>query len=326
MQPADVHTHLSAESFRLHYDRLVAGDQARANVESVFRRKDGSTFPVEVARRVLPSATDPIIVSVARDISDRIAAQEEIMNLNVDLEVRIAERTAQLETANEELHAFSYSVSHDLRAPLRTIGAFAQIISDDYSQSLDDVAKDYLVRIYGATQRMSDLIDGMLALSQAGNGLLSVRPVDLSTMAHEIVTELQGLDPSRNVEVSIADDIVATGDRVLLRQAITNLLQNAWKYTSKVPAARISFDTFVRDRLLVYRIADNGAGFDQSYAGKLFRPFERLHREAEFPGTGIGLATVKRIIVRHGGLIWAEGVPGKGAVFYFTLKDAEKNV
>ena len=326
MQPSDVHTQLSAEYFRLHYDRLVAGDQTRATFESVFRRKDGSTFPVEVNRRVLPSAADPVIVSVARDISDRIAAQEEIMNLNVSLEARIAERTAQLEIANEGLKAFNYSVSHDLRAPLRSIGAFAQIISDDYSQSLDEVAKDYLGRIHRATQHMSELIDGMLALSKAGNDVVSVRSVDLSSMAHEIVAELRRLEPERNVEVAIADGIEATGDRTLLSQAMTNLLGNAWKYTSRVSAARITFDTFIKDRLLVYRIVDNGAGFDQNYADKLFRPFERLHAASDFPGTGIGLATVKQIIVRHGGRIWAEGMPNEGAVFYFTLTDTSQNV
>ena len=326
MQPSDIHTQLSAEYFRLHYDRIVAGDQTRATFESVFRRKDGSTFPVEVNRRVLPSAADPIIVSVARDISDRIAAQEEIMNLNVSLEARIAERTAQLEIANEGLKAFNYSVSHDLRAPLRSIGAFAQIISDDYSQSLDEVAKDYLGRIHRATQHMSELIDGMLALSKAGNDVVSVQSVDLSSMAHETVAELRRLEPERNVEVVIADGIEATGDRTLLSQAMTNLLGNAWKYTSRVSAARITFDTFINDRRLVYRIADNGAGFDQNYADKLFRPFERLHAASDFPGTGIGLATVKQIIVRHGGRIWAEGMPNGGAVFYFTLTDTSQNV
>lgn len=326
MQPADVHTQVSAASFRVHYERLVAGDNTRASIESVFRRNDGSTFPVEVNRRVLASATDPIIVSVARDISDRIAAREAIMDLNVSLEVRIAERTAQLQTANEELKAFSYTVSHDLRVPLRTIGAFAQIISDDHSQFLDDVAKDYLGRIHTATGHMTELVDGLLALSRAANGPLSVRSVDLSAIAKDILIDLQRAEPARRVEVFIADDMVAIGDRILLTQVLTNLLQNAWKYTSTTTAARISFDSFFEDRNRVYRIADNGAGFDPNYANKLFRPFERLHRASEFPGTGIGLATVKRIVVRHGGRIWATGVPDEGAIFYFTIGDGTRDV
>jgi light-regulated signal transduction histidine kinase (bacteriophytochrome) len=233
------------------------------------------------------------------------------------------QRTAQLEAANKELEAFSYSVSHDLRAPLRAIDGFSHAVLDNNGAQLDDTGRNYLNRVRAATQRMSQMIDDILNLSRITREDIRRERLDLADMAKRMVEELRESEPQRRVDFVTHDSMVAEGDRHLLERALDNLIGNAWKYTSKQPHARIEFGLLPpgagRPGDRVFFLKDNGAGFDMKYVGKLFGAFQRLHGAQEFPGNGIGLVTVQRIVQRHGGRIWAEGEPGRGAVFYFTL-------
>ncbi|MHB1300356.1 MAG: sensor histidine kinase [Burkholderiales bacterium] len=236
------------------------------------------------------------------------------------LEEMVKQRTQALEAANRELEAFSYSVSHDLRAPLRAIDGFSLALVEDYGDKLDDAAKGYLQRVRGGAQKMGGLIDDMLQLSRVTRAELHYAVVDLSAMAEQIVLGLGTQDPRREVQVSIAPGLVVSGDAGLLGIMLQNLLGNAWKFTKGKREARIEFDSRMEHGERIFFIRDNGAGFDMRYVSKLFGAFQRLHTEDEFPGTGIGLATVQRIINRHGGRVWAEGEVGVGACFYFVLK------
>jgi len=242
-----------------------------------------------------------------------------IKNHNLKLESEVAERTNQLQAANKELEAFSYSVSHDLRAPLRSIDGFSQILLDDYQEKIDEQGKNYLQRVRSATQRMEQLIDDMLNLSRVSRAEMNIQQVNLSEIAQELANELCETYPERIVEFIIQGGIKVQGDTVLLRTVFENLLGNAWKFTSKHPTARIEFGMQRQNDRPVYFIRDDGAGFDMDYAPKLFGAFQRLHSTNEFQGTGIGLATVQRVIHRHGGKVWAEGEVEKGATFYFTI-------
>jgi signal transduction histidine kinase len=244
----------------------------------------------------------------------------ELKELNQSLEQRVIERTAELKATNQELEAFSYSVSHDLRAPLRSINGFSQILLNRYGDKLDDSGKDYLQRLCTNAQRMGELIDDLLAFSRVTRSEIHRTQVDLSAIAQEICENLHSSQPERQVEWVIAPGIVANGDASLLRIVLENLLNNAWKFTSNQPNSRIEFNTTIEDDgTRIYFIRDNGAGFDMAYVNKLFQAFQRLHSNAEFPGTGIGLAIVQRIIYRHSGHIWAEGAVSGGATFYFTV-------
>ncbi len=225
----------------------------------------------------------------------------------------------QLQAANKELEAFSYSVSHDLRAPLRSIDGFSHALLEEYEDKLDNQGKDYLQRVRGAAQRMGELIDDLLNLSGVSRGEMRLEKVNLSELAKSIAAELQGAEPERVLEMVIAEGMVATGDGGLLKAALENLIGNAWKFTGKRPDAKIELGIIHSNGNHDYFVRDNGAGFDAAHGAKLFGAFQRLHDASEFPGTGIGLATVQRIIHRHGGEIWAEGEPNKGATFYFTL-------
>jgi signal transduction histidine kinase len=242
-------------------------------------------------------------------------AEEKIQTLNDELQ----ERAVRLELANKELESFSYSVSHDLRAPLRSIDGFSEALVEDYHDKLDDDAKDYLHRIRAATQRMGQLIDDLLNLSRVARSELKSDQIDLSALVSEVATELQKTEPQRQVDLVIGNGITATGDRRLLRVAMVNLIGNALKFTAKRPLAKIEFGMSGENGTRTYFVRDNGAGFDMTYANKLFGAFQRLHSAKEFNGTGIGLATVQRIIHRHNGRVWAEAKPDDGATFYFTL-------
>lgn len=235
-----------------------------------------------------------------------------------DLERRVEERTAELKAAYEELEAFSYSVSHDLRAPLRGIEGFSQALREDYGHKLDAQARSYIDRVTAAASRMSELIDNLLKLSRYATAELHSAEVDLSRVAVEIVAELQASDPGRTVEVTVSEELSSRGDESLVRVVLENLLGNAWKFTRGRNPARVE----VGRNGEAFYVRDNGAGFDMEYAETIFAPFHRLHGQEKFEGTGIGLATVRRVINRHGGRIWAEGEPGRGATFYFTLTPA----
>jgi signal transduction histidine kinase len=241
---------------------------------------------------------------------------DETTRLNVELK----EHVAQLEASNGEIEAFNYSVSHDLRTPLRGMDGLSKIVLEDYYESLDDKGRDYLRRIRASCQRMGLLIDGLLNLSRLSRSEIVREQVNLSALANEIAVALKNAQPERAVEFVIADGLIDEGDRNMLHVVLQNLLDNSWKFTEKHASARIEFGVTMNDGKPAYFVRDNGAGFDMAFADKLFRPFHRLHSEREFGGTGIGLATIHRVINRHGGRVWAEGETEKGATFYFTLE------
>ena len=254
-----------------------------------------------------------------RDIREKKLAEEKIRNINIELERKVNERTAQLQNAYDEMEAFTYSVSHDLRSPLRATDGFSQALLEDYTEQLDNTAKDYLNRIRAASQKMAGLIDDLLQLSRQTRTDMQPEIINLSEIVQRIMNELARQEPERHVHVMITPELKVYADAHLMQIALTNLLGNAWKYTAKQAQARIEFSAKMENNERVFFIQDNGAGFDMAYVDKLFKPFQRLHTAQEFAGNGIGLAMVYRIIKRHFGRVWAQGEPEKGATFFFTL-------
>lgn len=289
-----------------------------------FRKKDGSfLFARAFSRPLLEDSRVVGLTGVMSDITDRKRAEDEVRHLNLELEKRVAERTAQLEFANKELEAFSYSVSHDLRAPVRSLDGFSKIVLEEYQEKIDESGQNYLLRIRSSAQYMAQLIDDLLKLSLVNRTGLIMQQVNLSRMAREIADRFHEQEPGREVEFRIQEGITLQADNHFIRIVLENLLANAWKFTSTHPTARIEFGMTRQGKTPVLFIRDDGAGFDMNYKSKLFGVFQRLHSKAEFPGTGIGLATVQRIIYRHGGAVWAEGEVEHGATFFFTLPSGD---
>ena len=289
--------------------------------ENRYRCKDGSYRWFQWGTAAAPDQN--IIYAAGRDITERKDAEAALRQLAEELEERFAARTADLSAANEELEAFAYSVSHDLRAPLRGIDGFSQAVLEEYSESLDETGRDYLVRLRSASQRMGHLIDDMLSLSRVSRFELTREQMDLSAIATSLSVELQEREPGREVEFDIHDGVTALGDFRFLSIVLENLLANAFKFTSKSATARIEFGRELIDGENAYFVRDDGVGFDMTYAEQLFVPFQRLHTATEFPGSGIGLATIRRIIARHGGRVWAHGEIDRGATMYFTLGEID---
>jgi signal transduction histidine kinase len=282
---------------------------------------DGTTH--WLSGRALVSKDDaqqPLRVSGAiADVTDRKQAELDVLRVNAELEQRVRQRTTQLEAANRELEAFAYSVSHDLRAPLRGIDGWSLALLEDYGGSLDDAGRQYLNRVRSETQRMGHLIDDMLQLSRVSRGEMKADPVDLASLANGITAKLQDAQPERSMEFVIEPHLVASGDGRLLDIALTNLLSNAVKFTGTRNKALIEFGRIEKEGEMAFYVRDNGVGFDMAHTGNLFGAFQRLHKVSEFPGSGIGLATVQRVVRRHGGRVWAEAFLDRGATFWFTL-------
>jgi PAS domain S-box-containing protein len=284
------------------------------------RAKTGNSVEVEFVSNIYDVGQKKVIQCNIRDITERKQAETEIQQLNADLERRVHLRTAQVEALNRELETFNYSVSHDLRAPLRRITGFLTALERACVDELTSKAKELITEIHASTEHMTSLIQALLKLASLGRSELQCEQTDLSSLANIIAAELQQDDPGRHVEFIIPDGILASGDAAMLRIVMENLMGNAWKFTGLVDLSRIEFGaTYPAGKPVEYFVRDNGAGFDMQYADRLFGAFQRLHLENEFPGTGIGFASVQRIIHRHGGRIRAESSVGKGATFYFDL-------
>lgn len=307
----------------------AAETRARAASGSVYRvtrdlrREDGDIRHVHLTYAQVPGEHGQDVTSLVQveDITDRLRVEAQVLALNRTLEARVAQRTRELTRANEELESFAYTISHDLRAPLRAIDGFSRMVVERHGEAFDEVGRGYMARVRAATARMGELIDALLKMSRVSRTELRREPLDLSTMAEDIVAELAQAEPGRRVEVVIEPELRASGDRTLVRNMLANLLGNAWKFTRDSERARIVFRRIEHGEGEWFEVADNGVGFEQAYAGKLFRPFQRLHAADEFAGEGVGLASVKRIIERHGGSISGEGTPGGGARFHFCLPE-----
>ncbi len=293
------------------------GDEL-VGIVAIGNRQSG--YDPELVEYLRPFLTNCAHLTKAnRNESRRRHAEEEVRQLNSELERRVHERTAELEVANRELQRFSYTLSHDLRSPLRAINGFSKFLLDEHAEHLDDHGRDCLDRVRAAALHMGALIDDVLTLARVSSREILREQVDLSDISRQVAEELQRESPERSVDFVIGDGILVVGDRALLRVALTNMLGNAWKFTNTRERARIEFNMVENDGKRTYFVADDGVGFDMTFSSKLFKPFERLHAPDEFEGTGIGLAIVQRIVGRHGGRVWAKGDVENGATFFFTL-------
>jgi PAS domain S-box-containing protein len=301
-----------------HAVRYLSAEPVSPRLSARIIRKDGAERWLDVFMSRIEYHGRPAMQIVYVDVTERHDLERGLQHLNAELEGRVRERTAQLEAALHELETFSYSVSHDLRAPLRAIDGFSQALLEDYGGALDARGRGYLDRVRHGARRMGELIDDLLTLARVMRTELSRETVDLSALAREVIEELRRAQPNRSPTVTIDTGLLASGDPSLLRSLLSNLLGNAWKFSGTRQAACIEFGVHA-GQPPVYFVRDNGVGFDMTYADKLFGPFSRLHNPDEFEGTGIGLATVHRIVSRHGGRVWAESAPEQGATFYFTL-------
>ncbi len=313
---------LTPASYAVFVDELCAMWEGRNSFRAVTENRtlDGRIISVILSMPIPrdPAAWRSVPVSIL-DITERVRAEAAVRRLNVELEERVGQRTAELQAANRELESFAYAVSHDLRAPLRAIEGFSQALVEDVGDRLEGQARAYLDHLTQGSRNMNRLIDGLLTLSRVTQGELVREAIDLSALADEVVEDLRRADPGRAVAVAISPGIRVKADARLMRAALENLLGNAWKFTLGRPDARIEMTGETAHGRTRVAVRDNGAGFDMAYADKLFVPFTRLHREEEFPGTGIGLSTVQRIINRHGGRLGAEGAVGQGATFWFEI-------
>jgi two-component system, sensor histidine kinase and response regulator len=318
----------SEEKLQERFQMIADNGEAQFEVEHY--KKDGSRLPLDIIAKTIVWKNQPAILSIAVDTTERKIIEEKLHNYQLFLEDSVKRRTEELESLNQELESFAYSVAHDLRTPLRGLFGFSQILLEDYQQELDIQGKEYLQKIQHSTIKMGQLIDDILVLSRASRRELNIERVDMSRMAKRIMQGLQENAPSRKTQISIQPSMIDKGDSHLLQIALENILGNAWKFTEKEPTTSITFGTIQNDHCLVpsqeypgnqlvYFVRDNGVGFDMRYAGKVFLPFERLHENSNFTGTGIGLATVYRIIQRHRGTIWAHSKPGEGTTLFFTI-------
>jgi len=319
------YTNLTPEKWHLKEAKIIADQVLQRGYSDVYEKeyitKGGITIPIEVRTYLIrdEKGENAGMWAIIRNISERKKAEEEIQQLNQTLESKVEERTAQLADANKELESFSYSVSHDLRTPLRALDGFSLAVLEDYGSIMDHNGKHYLNRIREASQKMAQLIDAMLILSRVTKAEMNRSTVNLSELAENIAGELSANEPDRKVTWKIASGMVVSADQILIKSVMENLMNNAWKFTAKQSRSTIEVGKLVQGENDVFYVKDDGAGFDMKFASKMFGPFQRFHSNTEFEGTGIGLATVSRIINKHGGRIWAESEPEKGATFYFTL-------
>lgn len=319
LTPLAIKPKFTHESFNKMLKPLLDKVRDRYVFTTTHRRKDGSIYPVEIFLQITETGNERLFLAIVNDITERRKAEQKIRELNEQLEQRVRDRTAQLESANRELEAFAYSVSHDLRAPLRGIDGWSLALFEDYQSQLDERAQQYIERVRSETQRMGHLIDDLLQLSRVTRTDMQMTEVNLSEVAETVVDRLKKEYPERQIDIHIQPDLKVRGDLALMEIVLTNLFNNAFKFTGKQPQARIEFGKIEIDGKTVCFIRDNGVGFDMAYSKNLFGAFQRMHKLSEFPGTGVGLATVQRIIHRHAGRIWADAKENQGATFYFTI-------
>lgn len=315
---------LAPDAYRLALARLLdvrASGSARG--EACLAGPGGEIVSVQVAVSGFDLDGMFLRCVILTDLTAQRGAEAEVAALNAELETRVERRTADLKRANKNLETFAYSVAHDLRTPLRGLNGFSEVLLDEYGDCLEDTGRGYAKRIQAASAKMGTIIDDLLQLSRFSRAEISLGLIDLSAEFAAIADELRAREPGRRVRFAIQDGVSVIGDHALIHTLVQNLVENAWKFTARRDDATIEFRVMTHDEARVFYVRDNGAGFDPAYTSKLFQPFQRLHAAGDFPGTGIGLASVQRIVERHGGHTWAQGEVDRGATFYFTLGAAE---